>query len=277
MKKRTSKPNIENISINIDERLTNTVNSEKEFGEFIRITTPYFYENKHLVIPINLPIKQHKHSLKYKTWNRKTIKLKKINDNFYVFITYEKPNKELKTIGKSIGLDSGYKKLLVTSENQFIGQEFESIYNKISRKKQKSKAFNKALIERNNLINQVVNKQLDISNVKELIIENLKSVKHKSKFSKKFNNKLQRWTYPKVINKLERICEENGVLFTKINPAYTSQTCSKCGAIDKTNRRGESYQCKACGINIDADYNAAINILHRGIYSPSTKQTEYFS
>ena len=77
-----------------------------------------------------------------------------------------------------------------------------------------------------------------------------------------------------MINKLGRFCEENGVLFTKINPAYTSQTCSSCGAIDKTNRKGESYQCKVCGINIDADYNASINILRRGAYSPSTKQTE---
>ena len=75
-----------------------------------------------------------------------------------------------------------------------------------------------------------------------------------------------------MINKLGRFCEENGVLFTKINPAYTSQTCSSCGAIDKTNRKGESYQCKVCGINIDADYNASINIAKKGLKSFPIRQ-----
>jgi IS605 OrfB family transposase len=41
-------------------------------------------------------------------------------------------------------------------------------------------------------------------------------------------NKVQRWSYPKTKRKLERLCEENGVLLTKVNPAYTSQKCSLC-------------------------------------------------
>ena len=65
-------------------------------------------------------------------------------------------------------------------------------------------------------------------------------------------------------------CEENSVLLTKVNPAYTSQTCSHCGTKDKTNRKGETYSCKVCGLIIDADYNASINILHREAYSLST-------
>ena len=60
------------------------------------------------------------------------------------------------------------------------------------------------------------------------------------------------------------LCEENGVLLTKVNPAYTSQTCSSCGTVCKSNRKGELYKCNVCSLEIDADYNAAINILHRG-------------
>ena len=85
-----------------------------------------------------------------------------------------------------------------------------------------------------------------------------------------------------MLAKLERLCEENGIHFTKVDPSYTSQTCSSCGAIDKTNRNGEVYQCKACGPIEDADINASINILHRGAmhlcsYTPSADQSAYFA
>ncbi|MEM5872194.1 MAG: zinc ribbon domain-containing protein, partial [Candidatus Aenigmatarchaeota archaeon] len=54
--------------------------------------------------------------------------------------------------------------------------------------------------------------------------------------------------------------------------SYTSQTCSMCGTVDKTNRvyRG-LYICKECGVVINADVGA-LNILkkvspnsHKGI------------
>lgn len=69
------------------------------------------------------------------------------------------------------------------------------------------------------------------------------------------------------MNKLSQICEENGILFTKINPAYTSQKCSVCGEVCKSNRKGKIYKC-SCGNEMDADLNAAINISHMGVYSP---------
>jgi len=50
----------------------------------------------------------------------------------------------------------------------------------------------------------------------------------------------------------------------QVNESYTSQTCSKCGTVDKTNRihRG-LYVCKECGVVINADVNGAINILKK--------------
>ena len=94
-----------------------------------------------------------------------------------------------------------------------------------------------------------------------------------------FNNKLQRWSYVKTVDKITRICEEKGILLVKVSPMYTSQTCSNCGHIDKKSRNGENYQCVSCSYKIDADLNAAININNRGIYSSSnnTKQIHYSS
>ena len=265
---------IKEISPLLDFHQFNITRDSKGFDEFIRITTPYLKPcTKTRYITINLPFKHHKHSNKYLTWNRrKTIQLKKINDNFYINLFYEKSEPIKVTEGKTIGIDIGYKKLISTSENQHLGQEMEYVYKKISQKKQGSKAFNRALIERNNLTNYYT-KQLITDNLKEIIAEDLKDVKKGSKFSKKFNNKLQRWSYSKVLNRLQQLSEEKGFLLTKVNPAYTSQICSHCGTQDKSARNGEIYTCKVCGISIDADYNASINILHRGIiFDSSTKE-----
>ena len=51
----------------------------------------------------------------------------------------------------------------------------------------------------------------------------------------------------------------------KINPAYTSQTCNKCGSVEKVNRKTQSiFKCQHCGHEDNADVNAALNILAVG-------------
>lgn len=58
--------------------------------------------------------------------------------------------------------------------------------------------------------------------------------------------------------------EERGGTLVKVNPAYTSQECSACGAIDKASRESQaSFACRHCGFAAHADTNAAINILRR--------------
>lgn len=259
---------LKKVVINLDGNLFDIHNNSKEFDEFIKIRTPYF-RNKKFTFTVKIPIRYHKQSLKFKNWKRKnTVQLSKINGKFYVTLTYEKEKSIQKVLGNSIGVDCGYKKLLVCSDGQIIGKSLEDQYLKICKKKQGSKNFKQTLIERDKLINQELNK-LDLSQVNHIVIENLKNVKYKSGYTKSTNNKIQRWTYPKVINKLERLCEENGILLTKVNPAYTSQICSRCGTLDKENRKGELYHCNSCNLEIDADLNASINILHRGVFDPS--------
>jgi len=47
----------------------------------------------------------------------------------------------------------------------------------------------------------------------------------------------------------------------KINPAYTSQTCSVCGHCAPENRESQAvFRCAACGHRANADVNAAVNI-----------------
>jgi putative transposase len=61
-----------------------------------------------------------------------------------------------------------------------------------------------------------------------------------------------------------KIAERGGEL-RKVNPAYTSQCCSKCGTVDKSGRKNQAaFECGHCGHVANADHNAARNILRAG-------------
>jgi putative transposase len=64
---------------------------------------------------------------------------------------------------------------------------------------------------------------------------------------------------------------EAGSQIIYVNPAYTSQKCSKCGMIIKKELSDRVHKCNACGIELDRDYNASLNILRVGMDSLSTK------
>jgi len=267
-KGKRTKPIIKNLTINFDERIVQIEESHNSFDKWIILRLPFIkkrYKNQR--IEILIPIKEHKHSLKFKDWPRaKSIRLSRT----YATFVFEKELPKVKEKGEIIGIDSGYKNLLTTSKGQFIGKGFDKTYEKIARKKQGSKAFKRALVERNNKMNECINKELDLVNVKEIRAENLKGLRKgiKGKFRKQFNNKYQRWVYRQALEKLERTCEENRVLFTKVPPAYTSQTCPVCHFRHKDNRRNERFQCLECSYEEHADIVGAINIASRSLNVP---------
>ena len=52
----------------------------------------------------------------------------------------------------------------------------------------------------------------------------------------------------------------------EVNPAYTSQTCSECGHVNKENRKTQArFLCVSCSYASNADTNAAINIRRLGM------------
>ncbi|MFN4249521.1 RNA-guided endonuclease InsQ/TnpB family protein [Deinococcus sp.] len=55
-----------------------------------------------------------------------------------------------------------------------------------------------------------------------------------------------------------------GKVAIPVNPAYTSQICSGCGQTVKKDLKIRRYVC-GCGLNLDRDHNAAINILRTGL------------
>jgi putative transposase len=52
-----------------------------------------------------------------------------------------------------------------------------------------------------------------------------------------------------------------GVEVRLVDPAYSSQTCSRCGYCSAANRHSQaSFRCQQCGFFCNADINAASNI-----------------
>ena len=82
--------------------------------------------------------------------------------------------------------------------------------------------------------------------------------------SKRFSKKLsdQRWSSTDLI--LEHKAEKAGVPYVMVNPAYTTTDCSACGHRQPMPLQVRVYECGACGLVMDRDMNAAINISVRG-------------
>jgi IS605 OrfB family transposase len=260
-KKKQSKPVFKKYTINLDARFIDIQYDKNTYDIWFKLNSVGHR------ISLNLPGKKHEHFHKYDTWDtQKSYRLRKLGKKYFIDMVFTKKAPPIKTKGRAIGIDIGYKKLIATSDDKKFDTGLEKIYNKIAHKKQGSKAFKRALKERDNKIGESVN-LLPFKELRTIVAEDLKNVKKntRKKIYKKFNNKLQRWSYTKVLDKLSLRCAEQGVLFKKVSPAYTSQTCCSCGFRHKNNRAGERFKCLKCGMEMDADYNASKNILHLGV------------
>uniref|UniRef100_A0A6M3LJ94 Putative transposase n=1 Tax=viral metagenome TaxID=1070528 RepID=A0A6M3LJ94_9ZZZZ len=66
------------------------------------------------------------------------------------------------------------------------------------------------------------------------------------------------------LNLIEYKAEYAGKRVIKVNPAYTSQNCSRCGNRQKLRLSDRVYHCPCCNLSLLRDINAAFNILALG-------------
>jgi IS605 OrfB family transposase len=72
---------------------------------------------------------------------------------------------------------------------------------------------------------------------------------------------LRNWSYYQLQQFIEYKAKINGIVVRKVDPYHTSQNCSECGHWEKGQRLSQSeFQCKSCGLEINADFNGARNI-----------------
>jgi IS605 OrfB family transposase len=248
-----SKPTLKDFRLELDSRFVKIeTNSKNSFDCWLTLSS---VGNK---IKLNIPLKR---TSVFNKWFKRGrikngIRLSK-NDTTIMFGVEDK---EKKKDGEIIGIDVGSKNTISCSKGFFSkpnnhGHDLTTISERLSRKQKGSNGFAKEQAHRDNYINWSI-KQLNLSNAKQVNIENIKQLR----FRKKSSRKLSHWTYAKIFERLERKCEEEGVLLKRISPTYTSQRCSNCGWTRKRNRKGKSFKCDKCGFLLDSDLNASRNI-----------------
>ena len=210
-----------------------------------------------------------------------------------------------------VGIDKGYNNLLATSTNHFYGEKLNEFLtketerlNKVNQNRNRFYALYKKYIKdgnfkkaekirKNNLgkirynknkkkheakiksyINYSLNQFLKEEKPKEIVMENLDFVNWDNTYPKHIKRRISRWIKGYIRSRLEYKSDLNQIIYTYINPAYTSKICSICGKFGV--RSFEVFECSNCG-KAHADINASKNILNRkndkeiNLYTPYKK------
>ena len=79
-------------------------------------------------------------------------------------------------------------------------------------------------------------------------------------------NKYTEASWGMLMRRLRFKAAEAGTTLILVDPRNTSRTCSMCGNVrSELPLSMRTYHCECCGMVMDRDWNAAINILHRGL------------
>jgi len=252
-KVKSSKPNINEVEPVLDSRFVKIIiENETSFDGWIILSS---FGNK---MKIEIPFKSHKHFNKLNNNGKikQTVQLSKKNITFL----FELLEPEQKQTGTTLGIDIGQTDAISCSDGQQIskdnhGHSYETICQKLAKRKKGSKSFRRAELHRTNYINWVVN-QINLDGVTTVRRENIKHLRK----GKRTRRILSHWNYGKLFESLDRKLDSLGVQVVKIPPTYTSQRCFSCGWTRKSNRTGKQFKCKSCGHTDDADLNASKNI-----------------
>ncbi len=128
--------------------------------------------------------------------------------------------------------------------------------NRSRRYRERVEAFRGFLRE---IIGRVLNRLVPTHAPAHLVIERLDF--RAPGLSRRLNRLLARSGRAVVRAKLQDLEQRWGITWAEVNPAYSSQTCSACGFVAKTNRKTQArFACGSCGHTIHADVNAARNL-----------------
>lgn len=218
--------------------------------------------------------------------NIKTVTIKKENGKFYViFSCGDVPLKLLPESDKEVGIDLGLKNYAVFSDGIVIEnprhlkqkeKELKLVQQRYSKhkgkrtKKKLSRLHSKIKNQRcdflHKLSRSIVNKYQNIY-IEDLKIQKMIQSSKDKNINKKLKKGLNRSTndaaWSMFSNFLFYKAEEAGRTVIRVPAKGTTQMCSKCGNEVHKDLSVRVHSC-SCGLNINRDLNAALNILRLG-------------
>ena len=226
--------------------------------------------------------------------NIKLVTISKSSYGWYISVCIEIPDDTFvkHTTGEEVGIDWGVRDFATDSDGNCYSFKTEENYEKycklqklikvlqkkLCKKREKNKewkkskryeqlrikiayVFEKLANIRRNFLHHV--SKYYLTNYDRVVIEDLKP----SNMLK--NHKLARSIAENMFYTWKVMLQYKSLWYGKeliiINPRNTSQTCSACGNIKQNEEKlmlnEKIYKCNSCGLELDRDYNAALNIL----------------
>src|SRR5215470_15809141 len=193
--------------------------------------------------------------------------------NFYLHISITISAPEVKQPQGSLGVDLGFNRVAVTSDNKFHTakniRHKKACYKRTRRSLQANggKSAKRALKrvsgrERRFVAyaNHCVSKQIVAdakANNQRIVLEDLSGIRETSKAKC-----VHEWSFAELHQMIRYKAAKAGVEVVTVSPRYTPQTCSRCLHLGvRPNQL--SFECRDCGYQINADLNGAKSVAAR--------------
>lgn len=196
------------------------------------------------------------------------------------------PDVEIKKEGKTFSVDVGENNLATTSNGIIYGgrklrhERDVFLARRAKLQSNGSRAAKRCLQrvsgrerrhvkETNHIVSKKIVKEAIESGAKVIVLEDLTNIRKRIKGSKRMRSRLHRWSWYEFQQFVEYKAQAKGIGIVYVNPAYTSQTCSKCDCLGS--RHKHLFKCSNCGSYQHSDCNSAINLLKLGesVVSPT--------
>ena len=213
--------------------------------------------------------------------------VKRRSGDYYIQIAVELDTPPTGKTPKVIGVDMGRRDIATTSTNKaWNGSQLQATRDRYSRvraslqskRTRRSRRLLKRLSGREARFQKNINHSISRQLVNEakainaaLAFEDLTDIR--KSLNTQPRNKTERrrtnnWAFYQLRMFVTYKAVLAGVPVVFVPPAYTSQTCSRCHHVHpekgKSYRNGKVFKCGHCGLEADADWNAANNIAALG-------------
>lgn len=210
----------------------------------------------------------------------KTVRIRRQAEDWYACFACEVDGQPLQPTGQSVGVDVGIYHLLATSDNEVVDNprwyrnaqaKLRILQRTVSRRKKggsnRRKAVHALQVHHEHIANQrkdFLNKLANtlVANNDLIAIEDLQILNMVKNHCLSKSILDGGWGY--FAQRLSDKAVEAGREVVRVNPAYTSKTCSSCGVLFESLSLADRWVECSCGLSMDRDVNAALNILRVG-------------
>lgn len=210
---------------------------------------------------------------------------KSSNGKWFVSFNCEIQSKHLPKTNKTVGIDVGLKTFATLSDGveiqnpRFFKAEEKNLAtaqrklskakkgskDRIKRRKIVARTHERIKFKRDNFSHQV-STQI-VNSYDTICIEDLSVNQMLQDNFKCINKSINDVAWNQFFNLLTYKAENAGKKVIRVNPAYTTQDCHRCGHRQKMELSQRIYSCSCCGLEMDRDLNAALNIKRLGTQS----------